>query len=315
MKWNNLMKKAWITLLACLLLSACTMYQQQDNAQTRNRNPLQDLTRNGTRNMTASIQANNRTIHSNVPVVQQNGKAWVPLSTLASAMDFRYQWNRNDGTMEMGYTDVLYGVKCNSRQAVAEGKKLTLPDAPKQINGKPYITTESLSTLWGFPVTWNKGQIQLQPKDEAKQPLAGGVQLQATTLQDIDIYSMLQYSTRFLGVPYKFGAKPSEAPRRFDCSSFVQYVYKQFGVKLPRSSRSQAKVGQYVSFNQLQPGDLMFFYTPGRFKSNRIVGHVGIYRGNNKFIHTYGKPGVTISVIKPGSYWHGRFLHGRRVAR
>jgi cell wall-associated NlpC family hydrolase len=79
-----------------------------------------------------------------------------------------------------------------------------------------------------------------------------------------------------MGTPYVFGS-PSGYTRTFDCSSFTQYIYYQNGIELPRVSRHQAKLDTYVPIEDLRPGHLLYFYWPGRFKSNEIVGHVGIY--------------------------------------
>lgn len=93
---------------------------------------------------------------------------------------------------------------------------------------------------------------------------------------------------KYLGTPYQFGAKSGQT-KTFDCSSFVQHVFKENGIDLPRTSRQQATVGQTVPFSEIQKGDLLFFElrsNPGR------IGHVGIYAGNNKILHTWGPGGV-----------------------
>jgi peptidoglycan DL-endopeptidase CwlO len=77
-----------------------------------------------------------------------------------------------------------------------------------------------------------------------------------------------------LGKPYVWGA---EGPRSYDCSGLTSWSYSQVGVTLPRSSSQQALVGTPVSWNNLQPGDLVFYYHP--------VSHVGIYAGNGLFIN------------------------------
>ncbi|WP_409178923.1 C40 family peptidase [Brevibacillus fortis] len=114
---------------------------------------------------------------------------------------------------------------------------------------------------------------------------------------------------KYKGVPYKFGSS-KKTTRTFDCSSFTQRVFKEAGVSLPRDSRQQSKVGQKVSKNQLQKGDLVFFRSYGS-SSSRIT-HVAIYAGDNKLLHTYGKPGVTTTKFK-GTSWEKRFELGRRV--
>ncbi|WP_163239091.1 C40 family peptidase [Clostridium sporogenes] len=88
---------------------------------------------------------------------------------------------------------------------------------------------------------------------------------------------IVQYAKKFLGVPYVWGGT---TPNGFDCSGFVQYVYAHFGKQLPRTTYTQVKCGTAVSLNNLRPGDLVFFY-PG----SNGPDHVGIYIGNNQYIH------------------------------
>ncbi|MBI2592935.1 MAG: C40 family peptidase [Candidatus Colwellbacteria bacterium] len=91
-----------------------------------------------------------------------------------------------------------------------------------------------------------------------------------------------------IGRPYKYGAKTEEAPEFFDCSGFVQYVFKKAGVELPRSTIEQAAEGIEVEIEKLKPGDLIFahgkygHYDP-RFPEG--IGHVAIYIGDGKVIH------------------------------
>jgi cell wall-associated NlpC family hydrolase len=77
-----------------------------------------------------------------------------------------------------------------------------------------------------------------------------------------------------LGKPYVWGA---EGPNSYDCSGLTSWAFARAGVTLPRSSSQQALVGTPVSWNNLQPGDLVFYYHP--------VSHVGIYAGDGKFIN------------------------------
>lgn len=87
---------------------------------------------------------------------------------------------------------------------------------------------------------------------------------------------------RYLGVPYRWGGA---SPSGFDCSGLCQYSYKQIGVDLPRTSRSQYRVGQHIApdrLDLLKPGDLVFFGTngdPGR------IHHVGMYVGDGNYVH------------------------------
>ena len=98
---------------------------------------------------------------------------------------------------------------------------------------------------------------------------------------------------QYLGVPYVWGGT---SPSGFDCSGFIQYVYRSQGINLPRVSRAQAASGSYVSISNAQPGDILYF-------GQSSVTHVGIYIGNNKMIHA-PRPGKTVEIVDIG--WHVR---------
>jgi cell wall-associated NlpC family hydrolase len=115
----------------------------------------------------------------------------------------------------------------------------------------------------------------------------------------------------FLGVPYKRGG--SNADNGFDCSGFTRHVYENsIGLLLPRKADEQAKAASLapVKRNELKPGDLVFFNT-----MRRTFSHVGIYIGEDKFIHA-PKPGGEVRVESMGvRYWAKRFTGARRAAQ
>ena len=114
---------------------------------------------------------------------------------------------------------------------------------------------------------------------------------------------------RLLGIKYVWGAT---GPFTYDCSGFTQKVYRDAGINIPRVSRDQAKVGQYVTYNNLRKGDMVFFDT--KKKRTGIVSHVGIYLGNNNFIHaSSGAKKIVIYNFNKKSFYKKRFLWGRRV--
>jgi LysM repeat protein len=107
---------------------------------------------------------------------------------------------------------------------------------------------------------------------------------------------------------YVYGGQ--NAPYRTDCSGWVQYIYKKFGVTLPRVSRDQAKVGTPVAFKDLRKGDLMFF-SSGR--ADKQITHVGIYLGNNMWISNL-KTGSNVVIFSTfGSWTQKSFMWGTRV--
>lgn len=110
--------------------------------------------------------------------------------------------------------------------------------------------------------------------------------------------AVLNYAYQFLGTPYVWGGS---TPSGFDCSGFTSYVYRKFGVNLPRVSRAQATVGTKVAYSNLQAGDLVFF-------GSGSISHVGIYIGGGNMIHS-PRPGksVEISTMK-----YHNFITARR---
>lgn len=115
------------------------------------------------------------------------------------------------------------------------------------------------------------------------------------------------YALELIGVRYKFGGESPE--RGLDCSGLVKYVFEHVtGVTLPRSAREQAKVGEKVDLDALQPGDLVFFNTR-RF----AFSHVGIYLGDNTFIHAPNRHSKVQVTSIEGRYWKKRFNGARRL--
>ena len=110
-----------------------------------------------------------------------------------------------------------------------------------------------------------------------------------------------------LGIRYRRGGSSPEAG--FDCSGFVSHVFREgVGLILPRSSREMSKSGQEISRDELRPGDLVFFNT-----MRRAFSHVGIYVGDNQFVHAPRSGGrVRIEDLRDG-YWTKRFNGARRV--
>ena len=117
--------------------------------------------------------------------------------------------------------------------------------------------------------------------------------------------SIITTAKKQLGKPYVFG---SASGRSFDCSGFTYYVFKQHGINIPRTSTAQASVGKKVSRQNLQAGDLVIF--SNTYKAG--PSHVGIYLGNNKFIHaSSGGKKVIVSSLN-SSYYNRKFSYGRR---
>jgi len=125
---------------------------------------------------------------------------------------------------------------------------------------------------------------------------------------EVDKKKLLDYAKYFKGGKYIWGGT---SPKGFDCSGYVQYLYKKHDVNLPRTAWAQSKKGLPVDKKDLQKGDLLFFLTDK--KRGIPVTHVGIYIGNGEFIHAASKKkGIIISPITHGHYAK-TFVSARRV--
>jgi cell wall-associated NlpC family hydrolase len=116
---------------------------------------------------------------------------------------------------------------------------------------------------------------------------------------------LVRTALSFRGTRYRYGGT---GRRGFDCSGFMKYLYgHEQGVGLPRTAAEQYRSGRKVAWNDLKPGDLLFFQTHGR-----RVGHVAMYAGNGKMVHAANpRRGVTVDNAF-GGYWSRRLVGIRR---
>lgn len=121
------------------------------------------------------------------------------------------------------------------------------------------------------------------------------------------VQEVLMSALALTGTPYKYGGKTPETG--FDCSGFVKYVFQQAAnLTLPHGARAISQLGKSVPVDQLQPGDLVFFNT---LKS--AFSHVGIYIGDNRFVHAPSSGGGVHVVNMTDAYWAKRFNGARRI--
>ena len=119
-----------------------------------------------------------------------------------------------------------------------------------------------------------------------------------------EVQLFVKVATGFIGAPYRFGGSSLKG---IDCSSFVQKIYRIFDITLPRNARQQSKVGISISRENLTQGDLVFFHT------KRSLGHVGIYIGNNEFVHASSKKKVVRIDSLNTPYYQKRFQRAVRI--
>ena len=125
-----------------------------------------------------------------------------------------------------------------------------------------------------------------------------------TGIKNITGDAVVREAAKYKGVRYVFGGT---TPKGFDCSGYVQYVFKRLNANLTRTADTQAREGVFVTQRQLKVGDLVFFttYEPG-------ASHVGIYAGNGKFWNATSSRGIMLCSLHD-SYWGPRYYGARRV--
>ena len=115
---------------------------------------------------------------------------------------------------------------------------------------------------------------------------------------------LVQAAMGFLGAPYRLGGFSAQG---IDCSGLVKKIYQLFDIDLPRTANEQSRVGMRVARSDLREGDLLFFNT------RRSGGHVGIYIGNNEFVHAASrKRGVRVDNLDT-PYFNKRFIRAVRL--
>lgn len=166
------------------------------------------------------------------------------------------------------------------------------------------IRSRLRSWLWGGLLSWTALQLTGCAAVPVAPPATPAPALTAPS--PAPAYSqIIELARSMLGTPYRYGGSD---PRGFDCSGLVHYAYGQAGIALPRTTQGLYSIARPVPREQLEPGDLVFF----RFK-NPGVSHVGIFIGDNEFIHAPSS-GKRVSVARlDDPYWQQRLLRAGRI--
>jgi cell wall-associated NlpC family hydrolase len=291
-----------------------------------------------------------------IQIMTNREGSYVSLDKLVKALDFNDEWDETTQTHHIGDNDIVYVLKVNSTQAVKEEQNVQLTNEPILQNGETWVPLEVANHLFAEEMNYEINNQQLiiypnnvdfntdveepdfaddpadpsgnqdvddeeardidQQDEEVWLPSTDHESVTVFTRKNVNANRLIATGKKYLGVKYDFGAGKYARTKRFDCSSFVQQLYNTYGVRLPRTSRNQAKYGISVSRKNLRKGDLMYFYVPGRFRTNKTVGHVGVYIGSNKMLHSSPKPknGVQITNINK-SYWKKTYLGAKRVIK
>lgn len=150
--------------------------------------------------------------------------------------------------------------------------------------------------------------LPVQADDSGNPPFSTAVKTSVTEHYLARARDLVLHAMGFLGVHYQYGGSSPEVG--FDCSGLVNYVFSQaLGLVLPRDTQSISHSGEEITRDELQPGDLVFFNT-----LRRPFSHVGIYLGDQRFIHAPSRGGQVEIVSMGDRYWQQRYNGARRIS-
>ncbi|MDN4077318.1 stalk domain-containing protein [Paenibacillus polymyxa] len=244
---------------------------------------------------------NDKTLSLNVPGQIVKGNTMIPLRFVSEALGSTVKWDALTRTIRIAskedfFTTILFGVNLRSKPDSSEAS----PSLRLIPTGEKVHVIREVNALWLEVRTKNNltGYISAKPKYS---------DYTSTSLAERQGDELIAYGQKFLGTPYEFGAATGQTAT-FDCSSFVGEVFRHtLSIDLTRVSYDQAKEGREVGLNELRKGDLLFFSARGL-----EIGHVAIYAGNNKLLHTFSKErGVHFDTFD--DKWKERFVTARRL--
>lgn len=276
--------------------------EKQDNNQdtTNNSNNNDNDNNNNNIDNTNSIENNNsndNNTNSNTNNTTANNNSSSTLNKTAYITSTGINFRQEAGTDSKVLKVFAQNAKVTILEEQGDWYKIRHNDQEGYVL-KTYVSEKKTETTSRGGVDRNKNSNTNQ--DNTKKEETKTENKVETTSKDASTKGeeVANYAKQFIGYKYVYGA--SSPSKGFDCSGLTMYVYKQFGVNLSHSATAQSKVGTKVNKSNLKPGDLVFFTD---YKTGKGIGHVGIYIGNNNFVHaSTEKTGVKTSSLTSGSY-------------
>ncbi len=236
-----------------------------------------------------SITYNGKNTRLTSPGITINGYVMIPYyeSLVSGGPQVGREYDSKTKKLTLTYNGKKLVMRVGQKKASLNGATVNLPVAPTIVN---YKSTGSCILIPAKAVCKRLG-INYNFVKTSK--TSGRVEMKAKTTAQIRS-EMVAYAKKFIGLRYVWGG--TSLTSGADCSGFVQAIYKQYGVTIPRVSRSQAASGKTISKSQLKKGDLIF-YGYGSY-----INHVAMYIGNGKVIHASNSAPYPVGGVKTSKY-------------
>lgn len=238
------------------------------------------------------------------PFIDGSGDMQVPLRNVAEQMGYQVDWSKDGADIQivLRSSNRTIKLKTGSKDSVVNDKSMTMSSPALFKDGTTFVPVRFISESFGYMVQWdNNNGIAIICKDGKYHSPAWWAPAQPQAPSPSA--KLIEAAKKLQGIPYHWGGTSTAG---FDCSGFVNYVFNQQGVELPRTSREMlAQSGSSVPSSQLKQGDLVFF-TIGS------IDHVGIYLGNDAFISATSSRGIHIDSLS-SNYWGSKYVGAKRI--
>lgn len=235
------------------------------------------------------------------PVMVDNEVLFVPIRPLAQEAGYDLEWELNDdqAIVTFTYEGKSVTVKTGDNTAMIDGTPVHLEIAPFKSDGYTYVPFRFIAEAFGHIVQWDdENLIAILGEDGQYHAPAWYRPAPASELSS----QIIETAKKYLGVKYVYGgSSPSSG---FDCSGFIQYVFKQYGIDLPRTAAGMYQAGTHT--DHPEPGDLVFF------KEGKKVSHVGIYVGKNQYIDAASGKRMKVTYSSLSSSWSKKYYIGAK---
>ncbi len=236
-----------------------------------------------------SITYNGNETRLTSPGITINGYVMIPYyeALVSGGPQVGREYNDATKTLTLTYNGKKLVMRVGQKTATLNGSAINLPVAPT------LVTYKTTGTCILIPAKAVCRRLGINYNFVKTSKTSGRVEMKAKTTAQIR-NEMVAYAKKFIGLRYVWGG--TSLTSGVDCSGFVQAIYKQYGVTIPRVSRSQAVGGKTISQSQLKKGDLIF-YGYGSY-----INHVAMYIGDGKVIHASNSAPYPIGGVKTSKY-------------